>query len=73
MAEENPYIGDDGEVRDLDEHFFREAKRGRPPMHPDQRKKRVNLMLAPDVVAALDREKNKSEAVNEALRTYLGL
>ena len=73
MAEAKPYIDENGEVRELDENFFREAKRGRPPMPADQRKKRVNLMLAPDVAAALDRQKNKSEAVNEALRAHLGL
>lgn len=70
---DKPYIGKDGEVRELDERFFSNAKRGRPPMPADQRKKRVNVMLAPDVAAALDRQENKSEAVNEALRVHLGL
>ena len=49
MADVKPYIGEDGEVRELDEHFFTNAKRGRPPMPSELRKRRVNLMLAPDV------------------------
>ena len=53
MSKVEPYIDEDGEVRELDEHFFKHAKRGRPPLPSEARKKRVNLMLDPQVINAL--------------------
>ncbi len=72
MAERKPYIGADGEVRQLDEHFFKHARRGRPPLPPGVRKKRVQLMLDPDVVAALRKDgRGMSGRVNDILRKAL--
>lgn len=73
MADPKPYIDKNGEVRDLDEHFFTTAKRGRPPMPDARRKRRVNLMLDPDVVEKLKAKGNMSAAANNALREALGI
>lgn len=73
MSKVEPYIGPDGEVRELDDHFFRTAKKGRPKLPSAQRKERMNLMLDPDVAKALRQEENMSATVNAALRKALGL
>lgn len=73
MANPKPYIGDDGEVRELDENFFKHAKRGRPPLPSAARKKRVNLMLDPEVIDALKGAGNMSAEANKILRKKLGL
>lgn len=73
MDKIEPYIDDDGEVRELDEYFFANAKRGRPPMPSEQRKRRVNLMLAPDVIAALKARGSMSAQADKILREALGL
>jgi len=74
MADIKPYIDDDGEVRELDEHFFKRAKRGRPPMTAEARKRRVQLMLDPDVLMALQTEgRGVSTRANAILRAALGL
>ena len=68
MTEREPYIGTDGEVRDLDDTFFAKARRGRPPMLPAERKVRMNLMIDPDLARELDQLVNKSAFVNDAIR-----
>ena len=68
-----PYIGPDGEVRELDENFFAQAKRGRPPMPEAAKKRRVNLMLDPDIADHLSQVGNSSAFVNDLLRKKLGL
>ena len=74
MADVKPYIDADGEVRELDEHFFRHARRGRPPLPPEKRKKRVQLMLDPDVVERLKADgRGMSPRVNAILRKALDL
>ena len=73
MADIKPYIDEDGEVRELDEHFFANAKRGRPPLPNAQRKRRVNLMLDPDVIEGLKAKGNMSAEANAALRDALGI
>ena len=73
MADVKPYIDDEGEVRELDEHFFAKAKRGRPPLPSAQRKKRVHLMLDPDVIEGLKARGNMSAEANAALRDALGI
>ena len=74
MTDPRPYIDEDGEVRELDEHFFRHARRGRPPLPPEARKKRVQLMLDPDVVEKLrEGGRGVSTRVNAILRKELGL
>lgn len=71
MTKREPYIGTDGEVRDLDDAFFARARRGRPPLLPGQRKVRMNLMIEPELARALDRLGNKSAFVNAAIRKAL--
>lgn len=71
MTKREPYIGADGEVRDLDDAFFARARRGRPPMPPAERKVRMNLMIDPDLARELDKLDNKSAFVNEAIRKAL--
>jgi hypothetical protein len=71
MTKREPYIGADGEVRDLDDAFFAKARRGRPPMLPTERKVRVNLMIDPDLARELDQLGNKSAFVNDAIRKAL--
>lgn len=71
MAKAKPYIGDDGETRELDGAFAKSARRGRPAMLQADRKVRMNFMIDPDVAAALESQPNKSALVNEALRKAL--
>ncbi|MFT4015038.1 MAG: hypothetical protein QM682_16945 [Paracoccus sp. (in: a-proteobacteria)] len=71
MTKAEPYIGNDGEVRELDGEFVKAARRGRPPMLGGERKIRMNFMIDPDLAAALDEQPNKSALVNEALRKIL--
>ena len=67
------YTTPDGEVRELDGDFFAVAKRGRPALPEAQRKRRVNLMLDPDVAARLQDLDNSSGFVNGLLREKLGM
>jgi uncharacterized protein (DUF4415 family) len=73
MDKVKPYIDEDGEVRELDDHFFANAKRGRPPMPAEDRKQRVNLTLPRDVVAALKARGAMSTEATRILREGLGL
>ena len=63
-----PYINRDGEVRELDQEFFATAKRGRPSMPAEAKKRRVNIMLDPDVADRLKAIPNVSAYVNDLLR-----
>ena len=83
------YIDENGEAMELDEQWFREARplsdfpdlarairkaQGRPPLPPEERKKRVTLHLDPDVIAALKKDgKGWQTRANAALRKALGL
>lgn len=73
MDKVKPYIDEDGEVRELDAHFFANAKRGRPPLPAEERKQRVNLTLPRDVVAALKARGAMSTEATRILREGLGL
>lgn len=68
-----PFTNKDGEVADLSDDFFAQAKRGRPALPDDAKKQRVNLMLDPDVAAQLRETGNSSAFVNALLREKLGL
>ncbi|WP_171182374.1 BrnA antitoxin family protein [Ruegeria sp. HKCCD8929] len=69
-----PYIDDDGEVRELDDHFFATAVRGRPPLPEEKRKQRVTMMLDPDVLSKLRADgKGWQTRANALLREALGL
>jgi hypothetical protein len=63
-----PYVKNDGEVRELDGDFFAKARRGRPALPEADRKRRVNIMLDPDVADRLKAIPNASAFVNEILR-----
>ena len=68
-----PLISPDGEVRELDQSFLAQARRGRPALPGDAKKRRVNLMLDPDVAARLREGGNASARVNSLLREKLDL
>ena len=68
------YIDDQGDARELDEQFFREAKRGRPPLPAGERKQRTNIMLDPDLLDALKATgPGWQTRVNAMLRKDMGL
>ncbi|WP_308916136.1 BrnA antitoxin family protein [Jannaschia sp. LMIT008] len=73
MNATEPYTDEDGEVRELDDAFFANAVRGRPPLPPASRKRRMNLMLDPDVIEGLRARGKMSAHVNALLRRDLGL
>ena len=74
MTKVKPYIDDKGEVRELDDHFFATAKRGRPPLPKDERKQQVTMLLDPDVVAYFKKDgRGWQTRVNAALREVAGL
>ena len=73
MNKPQPFIFSDGKVRELDEHFFAKAERGRPALPKAPRKRRVNLMLDEDVIAGLRAKGNMSFEANSALREALDL
>jgi uncharacterized protein (DUF4415 family) len=66
-----PYTNRNGEVRELDQDFFAAAKRGRPALPAESRKRRVNIMLDPDVAERLKEVPNASAYVNDLLRKKL--
>jgi|GEM_PF-1920399 hypothetical protein len=66
-----PYTNSEGEVRELDRDFFATAKRGRPALAAEAKKRRVNLMLDPDVADRLRAIPNASAYVNDLLREKL--
>ncbi|PID95787.1 MAG: hypothetical protein CSA85_00510 [Alphaproteobacteria bacterium] len=73
MNKVKPYIDSEGEVRELDEPFFTNAKRGRPPLPEAERKRRVNLMLSPAVIEALKARGAMSAEADKILREAMGL
>ncbi len=74
MSSLKPYIDEDGEVRELDQYFFKNAFRGRPPLLESQHKKRVSIMLDPDVIAHFKAGgKGWQACLNAKLREIAGL
>ena len=87
MSKRKGYINEDGEVDELDDTFFRNAKPvdafpelarlvkpGRPPLPEDQKKQRVTMYLDRDVVERLkEGGKGWQTRANERLREALGL
>ena len=68
-----PFVSPEGEVRELDQDFFAKAKRGRPSLPEAAKKRRVNLMLDPEVSVRLQALGNASAFVNTVLREKLDL
>jgi uncharacterized protein (DUF4415 family) len=74
MTNHRSYIDEDGEALELDEQFFKEAKRGRPALAPEQRKRQVTMMLDPDVIDHFKKEgRGWQTRMNAALRKVAGL
>lgn len=87
MNKRKSYIDEDGEAKELDAEWFREAKRldafpdlarivrqGRPALPEAERKQRVTIYLDRDVVARLkEGGKGWQTRANERLRQALGL
>jgi uncharacterized protein (DUF4415 family) len=74
MTEDKSYISPEGDAFELDEAWFRRARRGRPPMLPSQRKRQVTINLDPDVVeAAKAGGAGWQTRINAALRRHFGL
>ena len=75
MTNVKPYIDEDGEVRALDEHFFKTAKRGRPPLPESQKRKPVSIKLDPRILAYFKGENPKGwqTRVNDALLEFIGV
>lgn len=74
MNDQRGYIDAEGEVRELDDHFFANARRGRPPLPTGQKKQQVTMLLDPDVLAHFKKDgKGWQTRVNAALRQAVGL
>lgn len=73
MSPRKSYIDENGDALELDEAWFQEAKRGRPPLPEAERKKRVQLLLDPDVVQRLKARGNMSGTANDLLRRAFGI
>ena len=68
------YLDENGEICELDEQFFAEAKRGRPPLPADQKKQQVTMLLDPDVIAYFKKDgKGWQTRINAKLREIAGL
>ena len=69
-----PYSDKSGEVRELDQTFFKHAKRGRPTKAEADRKQRVTIMLDKDVIAHFKQDgRGWQSRANAALRKAAGL
>ena len=69
-----PLVGADGEVREITMEDLVYARRGRPPLPSEARKKSVHIMLDPDLLVALKAEgKGWQTRLNATLREAMGL
>lgn len=58
-----------GEVKELDDEFFKKAVRGRPPLPESARKQRVTIMLDREIVSHFKKEgRGWQTRVNAVLR-----
>ena len=74
MNDQRGSIDAEGEVCELDDHFFANARRGRPPLPIGQKKQQVTMLLDPDVLAHFKKDgKGWQTRVNSALRQAAGL
>lgn len=73
MKRAKSQVDADGDAVELGDAFFSTAKRGRPTLHPSQRKQRLNVMFDPEVADRLRADGDISARVNEAMRRELGL
>ena len=69
-----PLVGEDGEVREFTMDDLKFARRGRPTLPSEVRKKRVTMMLDPDVIERLKADgKGWQTRANALLREALGV
>jgi uncharacterized protein (DUF4415 family) len=68
----NTGIAAEPDTVELTEEWFDKAKRGRPILPSSDRRRRVNLMLDPDIADQLRQTKNMSALVNQLLRANFG-
>jgi uncharacterized protein (DUF4415 family) len=74
MTRRKSYIDENGDALELDAAWFREAKRGRPPLAPEARKRRATISLDPEVVEGFKAGgPGWQTRMNAALRKALGL
>lgn len=67
----NAGIAADPDTFELTDEWFAKARRGRPPIPAEARRRRINLTLAPDVVDQLAPNENVSALVNRLLREWI--
>ncbi len=66
-----PLIDARGEAPELGDKFFTKARRGRPPLSEENRKKRVTLFLDPEVIKHFKSGgKGWQTRINEVLQEY---
>lgn len=69
-----PIIDENGDVRELTMDDVHRFKRGRPPLPDDVRKRRISMMLDPDVLDKLQADgPGWQTRANALLRESLGL
>lgn len=74
VSKTEPMVGRGGEVREITAVDLSHARRGRPPLPRDERKRRVTMMLDPDVIERLKADgKGWQTRANALLREALGV
>tara|TARA_B110000977_G_C10867139_1_gene412063 strand:- start:58 stop:288 length:231 start_codon:yes stop_codon:yes gene_type:complete len=74
VLEVEPLVGEDGEVREITMDDLKFARRGRPALPEETRKKRVSIMLDPEIIERLKSEgKGWQTRANALLRKALAL
>lgn len=74
MSKNEGYIDAEGEVRELDEQFFANAKRGWPAVSHEQKKGPNAIRVDPDVIAHFKKQgKGWQARMNAILRQVAGL
>ncbi len=72
--DQKSYIDEHGDALEIDAQFFKEARRGRPPLAASERKRQVTMLLDPDVLDFFKAEgRGWQTRVNAALRKVAGL
>jgi len=75
LKNKDPLVGKDGEVREITAEDMKFARRaGRPPLPEQTRKRKVSIMLDPDVIDRLKQDgRGWQTRANAFLRSALGL
>ena len=71
---EKSYLDDDGEALELDEAWFAKTSFERPKLPSELRKRRISILLDPDVITHFKSEgRGWQTRINAALRKVAGL